>query len=273
MFKTVDSDMLVGNCPFCHSKEAFKFKEGSKWMFLCHDCQRYMPFENAGIKEHETITPDVNFNNLLSYFTRVDRLDVNHPARRYAETRKIPLSSVYYTDSFDTLSDKYAETPVKDNKRLCFLIYNTDKKLVGVTGRSLNPKDKLRYITLMFDKNESKVYGKEKINMEKPFVVVEGPLDSLFVKNAIAMNGAEGIENKYSTFATICFDNEPRNKQIVNKMKRSLENNFKVVIWPKSLKHKDINDMVLAGYDPDKIIAQNTYSGLLGQLKLNEWKK
>jgi hypothetical protein len=271
MFKTVGKDIQQGECPFCGSDSSFRFLEGTKYVFLCHDCQRYMPDSIAANKTK--ISPQINFNNLLSMFSKISDLPLNHLARKYVENRKIPIDHVYYTEKFDVLSEKYAETPVKDKKRICFLIYNSTNKLVGVTGRSLEHKSKLRYVTLMFDKNESKLYGREKVNMNKPFVAVEGPIDSLFVKNAIAMNGAEGLDNKYSTNATICFDNEPRNRQIVTKMKKSLDAGFKVVIWPKSIKQKDVNDMILEGLDVNHIIENNTYSSLVGRLKLNEWKK
>lgn len=274
MFKTIDSDIMMGSCPFCNSSEAFRFKENDYFMFLCHDCQRYMRFENTGIKLNESISNTINFNNLRHLFNNVWELPESHEARQYVSSRRIPYNSpIYYTDNFAELSVKYSETPVKNDKRICFLIYNGNNDLVGVTGRSIEKKTEMRYITLMFDKNESKVYGRERVNMSKTFVAVEGPIDSLFVKNAIAMNGAEGLDNKYTTNAIICFDNEPRNRQIVAKMKKSLEAGFKVVIWPKSIKNKDINEMVLDGIDAQRVINENIYSGLSGLLKLNEWKK
>jgi hypothetical protein len=36
---------------------------------------------------------------------------------------------------------------------------------------------------------------------------------------------------------------------------------------------KDINDMVIAGHDVQKIVECNTYSGLEAKLKFNTWKK
>jgi hypothetical protein len=270
MFRTIDSETKTGTCPYCNSDDSFLFKEGDRWMFLCHDCQRYKPYE---IKESTGINVNINFNNLISFFTPLNELAETHKARVYANKRKIPLNRVFYTNKFATLSEKYAETPVKNDERICFLIYNEDNNLVGVTGRSLDPKTNLRYVTLMFDKNDSKIYGREYADLTKEFFACEGPIDSLFLENAIAMNGAEILNNKYTTLSTICFDNEPRNKQIVSKMKKSLEAGFKVVVWPKSIKQKDINDMILEGLDVNHIIKTNTYSGLVGLLKLNEWKK
>lgn len=274
--KALGSNTFVLVCPFCNGKEAFKFLEKDSWRFLCHDCQRYMPFDKTGVKDGAlpsiATNNNINFSNLLNLCTLVSELEPKHEFRKYCEYRRIPLDRVYYTDRFDELSN-YAETPVKDKERIVFPIYNSNNELVGVTGRCLPGKSDVRYITLMFNKDESKLFGRERVDMSKEFLAVEGPVDSLFLKNCIAMNGAEGLDNKYATFATICFDNEPRNKEIVAKMKRSLEAGFKVVVWPKSIKQKDINDMVLNNYNPQEIIANNSFSGLSGILKLNEWKK
>ena len=45
------------------------------------------------------------------------------------------------------------------------------------------------------------------------------------------------------------------------------------MIFPKEVLEKDLNDMVLAGRDVQKLVESNTYSGLEAKLKLNEWKK
>ena len=72
------------------------------------------------------------------------------------------------------------------------------------------------------------------------------------------------------------FDNEPRNKEIVNKLEKIILKNYKVCIWPKSLKYKDINDMIIAGMTPveiQTIIDNNTFSKLSAQQQLNNYKE
>ena len=273
MFRSVDSETLIGICPFCNSSEAFKFREGETWMFLCHDCQRYMNFERTGIKDEPIISTNqgLNYSSILSLCTMVSKLDSNHKFRRYCEYRKIPLDRVYYTDRFDELSN-YAETPVKDKERLVLPFFDEEGKLFGIQGRSLD-KDQIRYITLMFDKDKPKLFGLNTVDTSKQFFVVEGPIDSLFVTNCLSMAGADVSLNKYISNAVIVFDNEPRNKQITAKVKKYLEEGYRVVIWPDSLKEKDINDMVLKGHDVNKLLTENIYNGLSGILKLNEWKR
>lgn len=271
MFKTIDAETSTGSCPYCNS-DAFKFKEGSRWMFLCHSCQRYMPFDKTGIKDDvSSIQTISNYSSILTLCQRIDSLPDNHRFRKYCVQRRIPFDRVYYTDQFDRISE-FAGTPVKDKERLILPFFKEDKTLFGVQGRSLQ-KDQVRYITLMFDKDHPKLFGIDKINPDEPITIVEGPIDSLFVKNCIAMAGSDAQLNKYKTSAVIALDNEPRNKQIVDKMAKLLDTGFSIVIWPESIREKDINDMVLSGMDPNAIIQSNIYSGLNGKIKLNTWKK
>lgn len=270
MFKTIDSDTSSGVCPFC-SKDAFKFKEASKWMFLCHNCQRYMPWEKAGINDDLQVQKISNFNSIMSLCNRVDTLPENHKFRKYAESRKIPLDKVFYTQYFDKISE-YSETKVKDKERLILPFFKENGDLFGLQGRSLE-KDQIRYITLLFDKNHPKIFGLDKIDNNKSITIVEGPIDSLFLNNSLAMAGSDANVDKYKSISVIVFDNEPRNREIVSKMAKFLDNGFKIVIWPEQIKQKDINDLVLAGYEPNQIIKENVYSGLTGKIKLNQWKK
>lgn len=270
MFKTLDSETLIGICPFCSNSESFKFKEQGKWMFLCHDCQRYMPFDRTGVNEVNK-GRSLNYNSLLSLCTKISDLPTNHRFRKYCEGRKIPLDEVYYTDKFDKLSE-YADTPVKDKERLVIPFFTEEGDLFAVQGRSLE-KEQIRYITLMFDKDRPKLFGLNKINQEETIIVVEGPIDSFFLKNSLAMAGSDGLPNKYKTNAIICFDNEPRSNEIVSKMRKSLEEGYRTVIWPDSIKEKDINDMVLSNLDVESIVVANAYSGMNGLLKLNMWKR
>ena len=69
------------------------------------------------------------------------------------------------------------------------------------------------------------------------------------------------------------YDNEPRNQAICNRIEERIDSGNKVVIWPKDLIEKDINDMVLAGHDVQNVVESCTYSGLTATLKYKEWTK
>jgi len=69
------------------------------------------------------------------------------------------------------------------------------------------------------------------------------------------------------------YDNEPRNREILNRISRTIDSGDSVVIWPSHIQEKDINDMILSGLDVKKVIESNTYSGLEAKLKFTTWKK
>ena len=69
------------------------------------------------------------------------------------------------------------------------------------------------------------------------------------------------------------YDNEPRNREIVNRLSKTIDRGDKVIIWPSQVDDKDINDMVLSGHNIMPILESNTYSGLEAQVQFNNWKK
>ena len=69
------------------------------------------------------------------------------------------------------------------------------------------------------------------------------------------------------------YDNEPRNREIVNRVSTAIDRGDKVVIWPNNIHQKDINDMCLYGHDVQNVVQCNVYQGLEANLRLNNWKK
>jgi hypothetical protein len=162
----------------------------------------------------------------------------------------------------------------KDESRLVIPLLSETKEMFAYQGRALS-ETKIRYITIVLDESKPKIYGLDTVNYGKTFYVLEGPLDSLFLDNAIAMAGSDTGE-KFNNNAVFVFDNEPRNKDIVRKVEKAIEKNFSVVIWPESLIFKDINDMVMGGmtqHDVMSMIGANTYTHLQAKLKFTQWKK
>ena len=47
----------------------------------------------------------------------------------------------------------------------------------------------------------------------------------------------------------------------------------KMVVWPKNIEEKDINDMIIAGREVSEIISMNTFSGLSLKLAISQWSK
>ena len=108
--------------------------------------------------------------------------------------------------------------------------------------------------------------------------MTEGPFDSMFLPNAMAMAGSDLDDTSIFLGKNIVFvyDNERRNKEIVNKMMKVLQRGFRIVVWPDIVKFKDINDMVIGGMQLEQIydiINKNTFEGLQARLKINQWKR
>jgi len=283
MFKTLSESVMQGSCPYC-KRESFVYTYQDEKMFLCHHCQRHISYEKVvknvnmdsdGSRSERSFNKVyINFSSILSNCQSLSDLPSDHDCIRYVRDRSIPssvYSDLYYCDDFAEIA-RYAKVSLRPSKRLVLPLKNKDNKLFGVQGRALDGSEP-RYITLMFDKDEDKLYGQDKVDMSKTFYCVEGPIDSLFLKNCIAMAGSDGLSDKYNSNAVLCFDNEPRNKQIVDKVERYIDRGFATVVWPDHIKEKDINDMILKGINVQSVIEQNTYAGLAAKIKFNAWKK
>jgi hypothetical protein len=132
----------------------------------------------------------------------------------------------------------------------------------------------MRYITIMLDEDKPKIFGQDRINYEEPVYIVEGPFDSTFIKNSVAMAGSDVDIRTYNWSDHIwIYDNEPRNREIVTRVSKSIDRGDKVVIWPNNIQQKDINDMYLAGHDVQKMVESNVYHKLEATLKFNNWKR
>jgi len=214
----------------------------------------------------------------------IESLPEAHFAKNYVQQRRIPetvWSELYYAEDFATFIQDLGiekEGLHKEDKRLVIPFYNQEKELVAVQGRSLG-ESKLRYITLKLHDDNKKIYGLDKIDQEKPIYVVEGPIDSMFLENAVA-TADSNLESIVDTLdkskVVLIFDNEPRNKEIVNKLEHAIDNHFNVVIWPEFMQEKDINDMVLADFSSDEIqdiIDKNTFLNLRAKMEFVNWKK
>ena len=126
----------------------------------------------------------------------------------------------------------------------------------------------------MLNDEAPKIYGLDNIRTDAPVYVTEGPFDSTFIRNSIAMCGADADVGSWGiNDAVWIYDNEPRNSEIVSRIERTIDRGEKDVIWPSNVREKDINDMVLAGHHPQRLVESNTYSGLTAKVQFNTWKK
>ena len=132
----------------------------------------------------------------------------------------------------------------------------------------------VKYITTIFYDEAPKIYGLDSIRRGAPVFITEGPFDSTFLLNSIAMCGADGDVGKWGVSTPVwVYDNEPRSKEITSRISKTIDRGDKVVIWPNNIYEKDINDMVLAGHDVQSIVESNIYDGLEANLKFTTWKR
>ena len=196
-------------------------------------------------------------------------------AREYLEKRRIDPTKFYYAEKFKEFVNSYKDTfgpDVLEEPRIVIpLWYNKD--LIGFQGRSLGPS-KVKYITIMLCDDAPKIYGLDNINRDEPVFITEGPFDSTFIRNSIAMCGADADVSKWGISTPVwIYDNEPRSPEITRRLQSAITSQQTVVIWPSNIHEKDINDMVLAGHDVQSVVESNVYSGLKAKLQFNTWKR
>ena len=237
-------------------------------------------------RKSNTPKPDFKFEkptfkpkDILSSLEKISNLNKEHPARIYLEQgRQLPsqaLEDLYYVERFKEWTNQHKETfdnVTKDEPRIIIPL-RFDGRLIGYQGRSLVPKSKIKYITIMLEDDAPKVFGLDTINRENLVYVTEGPFDSYFIRNSIAMCGSDVDLRFMDCEFVYVYDNEPRNRQIVEKIIKTAEYGNKVVIWPKEIQEKDLNDMVLSGREVQNLVESNIYSGLEAKLKLQNWKR
>ena len=218
-------------------------------------------------------------NSPLKKIKKISQLQPNHPARKYIQKRQIPTNQhykLYYAPKFNSWVNSMLPNKLtsREEPRLVIPLIDQKGNMFGFQGRAFDPNS-LRYITIMINEEKPKIFGLNEVDFTRQYYIVEGPIDSLFIDNCVAMAGADGNSDGLQNIdnAVYVFDNEPRNLQIVKRMEKVLSLGGSVVIWPEQLTDKDINDMVLSGHDPQQIINNNIYRGLEGELQLKVWRK
>lgn len=216
---------------------------------------------------------------------RLDTLPEDNEAVQYVVNRKIPrdvFSRLYFIDNVKNivqLNDRYKESIVTEEPRLAIPFFDGSGKLLVVSLRGLRGES-LRYINVKVDEDAPTVFGLDQVDPSKEVLVVEGPLDSLFLDNSIACAGTSF--NKIDQLPiekeniTIIFDNQPKNREVGKLMNKYIEMGYKMVIWPDSVPGKDINEMIENGLTSDdihSIINLNTFQGLSAKAKYAMWRK
>ena len=303
-FKKVKNNLFNFRCPICGDSKKNKSKTRGYFYtikadvnFRCHNCGASMTFSNF-LKEIDTVLhkqyvferfkdgktgrgtvveePKFNFQP-PEFKQKIDlpKADSNERAKEYLERRKLNPSDFYYASKFKAWTNSHKKTFDDfnyDEPRIIIPLFYK-KSWIGFQGRSLGPNS-VKYITVIFNEHSPKIYGLDNIRRDAPVFVTEGPFDSTFLLNSIAMCGADGDVGKWGVSTPVwVYDNEPRSKEITTRISDTIDRGDNVVIWPNQIKEKDINDMVLAGHDVQSIVESNIYKGLEANLQFNTWKR
>jgi transcription elongation factor Elf1 len=304
-FKKVKSDLYNFRCPICGDSQKNRNKARGYFYivknntnFKCHNCGASLSFNNflkkidttlykqytmEKFKEGHTGKNFVVDEPIFDFKKPIFKKKINLPkasenevSRNYLIKRKLDPDIFYYAEKFKwwvNTQKKTFDYIGKDESRIIIPMYDTDHNFIGFQGRALDSSPN-KYITIMLQEDAPKIYGLDTIDKKQSVYVTEGPFDSTFIPNSIALCGADGDVGKWGINNPVwIYDNEPRNREIVNRILRTVDSGQSVVIWPSNVTEKDINDMVLSGHDVVNVLELNTYSGLEAKIKFNNWKK
>ena len=302
-FKKVRDNLFNFRCPYCGDSRksqskarGYFYRKKNDYFYRCHNCGKGTTFgkvleyiDTMMYKEYimerykgdapKTNVPEFNFeapkfkkiDPKLENLTPINKLNGGHPARQFVESRQLPEE--FYSDLY--LCPKFFEwskiQSQQEHPRLVIPFRDESGEVFAAQGRAFG-KESPKYLTIKFQ-DKPKIFGLDRVDFAKRYYVVEGPLDSMFLDNCLAVAGAD-FRYLPPGDTTIVLDNEPRSREIIKQMERLIHQEHELVIWPDTITQKDINDMVLAGVkDIQQLINNNTFSGLEAKMKLAAWKR
>lgn len=278
------------NCGYSHLFGVF-LKEFDPGMYADYNLERFKELGGHRVKYEVEEEVKPKFSVDMTGLKKISSLHHNHPAKVYITGRQIPANlhyKLFFTEHFGRWINQSIpgkmEAKSKFDPRIVFFMYDREGNITGCQGRSINPKSKLRYITIRFDEAFPKVFGLDTFDPNFKSRVLEGPIDSMFLENCLAMAGSDvsikelvRVSNINLKRTVFVYDNEPRNAEVVGKMEKAINEGLNICIWPSSIKYKDVNDMIikqgLTAKHIESIIDTNTFSGLTAKLQLNMWRK
>lgn len=218
--------------------------------------------------------------NITDGLRSVEELDDSHPAKQYVVNRMIPKefhSKLFYVPKFVKWThghtNKFKKWKDADHPRLVIPWYSEDGAVFAYTARAFGSEEP-KYYKIVVDDSYPPFYGMNRVDIKEQVYVVEGPIDSMFLPNCIAVgtSSLHMYDNKNAVYIT---DRDVRNKEVMREVGRLINESKKVVMLPDGVP-KDINEMILEGYTEEEIlqlIDDYTYQGLSAKLHFILWRK
>jgi predicted RNA-binding Zn-ribbon protein involved in translation (DUF1610 family) len=286
------------------------YEKDGYFKFKCHNCgevkslAQFIEFVDSSLyadyqmerffsqprKARTDVLPDAPMKKFNVYdvgelgeLVSMDELDDISSVKQYVIQRMIPpehFRHLFYCDKFKSFVNKLLPNKLKEavieEPRLVIPFFDENKKMFAFAGRSFKKFTSLRYINIVLDETKPKLFGIERWNKDEETIVVEGPLDALFLPNCIATAGGDlisAIRGNDKTKFIIVYDNEPRSVTTRKKIAKAIDCGYRVCIWPKNNPHKDVNKMVQEGMTPLDIhrqICQNAFYGFKAKLRMSQ---
>ena len=311
-FKKTGDFLYNFRCPYCGDSQksqskarGFVFRKESNLIYKCHNCGVGASFNNMlkyvdpklhkdyileRYKPNEPDVPDIGkFTqpkfmkgpSPLKSLKKISSLKHDHPVKRFVDKRRIPSTlhfELFFAPKFYEWVNRIVPNKFPslkgDHPRLVIPFFDENNKMFAFQGRAFG-NEIPKYITIILDPDKNKIYGLNRLDSTKQIQVTEGPIDSMFLDNCVAVAGADfsglPVDN-----TTIIFDNERRNVEILKQIEKTIDLGYNVVLWPDDVKEKDINDMILAGRTKEEvqsIINKNSYQGNMAKIRFVTWRK
>ena len=281
-------DDLNFRCPFCGDSKKNKMKMRghlsiSKGVFHCFNCGH-----SCGGFELIAQLRNIDIKEVKKDYLKYSRKELGNSIKESVEqineysgapktNNKIEAVDILPTwtelteDCLKYLNGRYIfDAPGWDKKNV--LYYDTESDRIVFPWRN---KNKIEYYQLralrcyqnpkyLFPKGMQKqIFGLDKIDETIPFICFcEGILDSIWVKNCVAVGGifptsnqmkkinAKNISGDIIWFSDNFWIDESAQKEIIKKCKEFPR--MKIFNWPSNCKYKDINEWICADKDFNK---------------------
>lgn len=311
------SNFYQGSCPICREGTSWLKKQRcyyivNKNIIHCHNCGWHgnpvnWIMELSGDSFSDVMRQSKNYDTIniddfskpkfkkVTYDLPCDSIDledqeqVNFFKNEFAVKKAIEVLDKRKLLSAVNRPKKYylSLNDFVHQNRLIIPFYDENDKIIFYQSRKILDDDhKPKYLSKK-DSDRS-IFNINRVDENIPYIfVTEGPIDSTFIKNGVALAGIS--ESGSETFTerqkkqiklfplheiVFVLDNQWNDSTSKNKSKALLDSGNKVFIWPKEYSQfKDINDICVA-YNlneiPYKFIYKHSYKGLTGKLKISE---
>ena len=277
-------DMVLYKCFNCGASMSFGrfLKDFDRNLYDRYALERYR--EKSSLIRHveQEVAPPAtkkHVPDVTSSLDAISDMDESHPAVQYVVNRKIPEKhwcSMFYVEKFFEWASSHTNKfelfkDFKDHARLIFPWYDKEGVLFAYHARTMGDEEPKYYSIVIDDTVKEKVFGLDRLDSSKDVLVVEGPIDSLFLNNCVAV-GTSALYKFTRKNAIYIPDRDVRNKEIMTIVKKMIFLGYRVCLLP-DMKEKDINEMVLSGLNVDEIIKDNTFDGPEARLRFISWSK